>query len=168
MSVPGFLILSIFLFLTAVTSVHAEGEMSPTPVPTPTPAPSQASNQQVSTNVEQSQNNSQTQNQNNNQSSNQNTNVSTGAVTTTAAAGTPVVTAAVPVKETVITQAAAPQVITQAQTPVKELPKTGLPLAAWGLASLLPGVLGINQFRKKKHQSSDSPNSLWIEKQFKK
>ncbi len=154
------------LFLTSVVispqAVFAQ-EMSPTPTPTSV----SISDSQI-TSVDQNQTQNNNQNQNNNQSQNNNNNQSTNVASAGGSSGaTSTITYTVPTKETVVTQAAAPQVITQAQTPVKELPKTGLPLAAWGLASLLPAGFGISKFRKT-NNPTDSPNSLWIKKQFRK
>ncbi len=60
------------------------------------------------------------------------------------------------------------KVITQADTTSKELPKTGFPLLAWGIASLVPAGLRIRKLSKNSQAASDfTPNSRWMERQLK-
>jgi hypothetical protein len=68
-------------------------------------------------------------------------------------------------------QATAPvKVLTQADTASKELPKTGFPLVAWGIASLIPGGLRLRKLTKKGDQSASdlTANSIWMERQLQK
>lgn len=138
---------------------------SPTPTPTPTPTPSVTpaptptptpvggpvlqcpagfvSQVQGSTIVCVQQTQSQSQTQNNNQTSNQTVSVSAPA---------PVVTTA-PAQPQVVATAAAPGVTT--------LPKTGLPLAAYSLAGLLPVGLKLRRFGKSRDGNLDDVNSIW-------
>lgn len=67
-------------------------------------------------------------------------------------------------------QSSVPKVITTAgaanpQQQVTELPKTGLPLVAWGLAALLP--MGFKLKSKKVFKNNNLANSTWEERQFK-
>ena len=56
-------------------------------------------------------------------------------------------------------------VVNQIPTTVKELPKTGLPLAAVAITSLFPVA---SRFRKmgKKGSASETANSIWMKKQL--
>jgi len=66
---------------------------------------------------------------------------------------------------TAATTSAAPKVITQVQTPIKELPNTGLPAAAVGFGALVPLGLGLRKYTKG--DKKVSANSLWFERQLK-
>lgn len=59
----------------------------------------------------------------------------------------------------------APQVIAQTPSTIKELPKTGLPLAGIALASLLPGGFMFKKLSKKGN-SEASANSIWMDRQL--
>ena len=72
-----------------------------------------------------------------------------------------------PQTTTVETKGGTPQVVYQAPTDIKELPRTGLPLIALGLASLFPGGLIFKRFSKKRGEGDESATSIWMEKQFK-
>jgi hypothetical protein len=114
-----------------------------TPIPTPTPVPTSTPAPQIIT-----QNQEQSQTQNNNQNVN---------VTVTAPSSAPVVLGA-----------QAPQILSSEPTKIKELPKTGLPLALWGISALAP----IGFMLKKKDANSqdyeDTANSQWIKRQLEK
>jgi hypothetical protein len=49
---------------------------------------------------------------------------------------------------------------------VKELPKTGLPIAAWSLGGLIPAGWGLLKFRKGNKETLDNPNFIWEKRQF--
>ena len=67
----------------------------------------------------------------------------------------------VPAQQVVYQQ---PQVVTVAGAQVKELPKTGAPLAALALAGLLPAGLKLRRFGK---QDKDiNPNYIWEEREL--
>jgi len=61
-----------------------------------------------------------------------------------------------------------PKVLTTAGTSpsVTELPRTGLPLAAWGISALLP--LGLKMRKNKKSDQESSVNSIWMTRQLNK
>lgn len=74
-----------------------------------------------------------------------------------------VVTAQMPVQQIVYEQQ--PQVVTvSGDSKVKELPKTGLPIAALGLGSLLP--LGLRLRRYAKVKDAVSANFIWEEREL--
>lgn len=52
---------------------------------------------------------------------------------------------------------------------VKELPKTGLPFAAWTLGGLIPAGWGLLKFKKGNKEiltTQDNPNHIWEKRQF--
>ena len=57
-----------------------------------------------------------------------------------------------------------PRVIAQAKTNIRELPRTGLPLMALGLAAILPVGLVLRNVLKKK-ETEESANSVWHDRQ---
>lgn len=59
-----------------------------------------------------------------------------------------------------------PKVIAQAPSNIKELPKTGLPLVAVGLAALFPGGLLLRRVLKRNENQKDSPNAIWTGRQL--
>ena len=68
----------------------------------------------------------------------------------------------------VVTTQVTPQVIGKSTVSVTELPKTGLPLAVWGVSALAP--LGL-KLRKKGVSSSEdevSANSIWMTRELEK
>lgn len=69
---------------------------------------------------------------------------------------------------TATSSATEPKVLTTAATDasVTELPKTGLPLAAWGISALLP--LGLKMRKNKKSDQESSVNSIWMVRQLNK
>lgn len=124
----------------------------------------------------QQQTQTQTQNNNQNQTVNQNVNANGGSSSSSSSSSssvnltinnpTPSPTAtptAIVVSTTTYT--AQPQVVAQVKGDVKELPKTGLPLAALALGGLMPAGFGIKRFGKKS-SGEVSPNSIWNEKQL--
>lgn len=61
----------------------------------------------------------------------------------------------------------APRVTSSTPTDLSELPRTGLPLAAWALGALAP--IGLKFLKGKKEETIDSsPNSIWTNRQLKK
>ena len=62
-------------------------------------------------------------------------------------------------------QVAGVSVINQTPTSIKELPKTGLPLAAVGLASLLPFGSRLRKLGQK-NTEEETANSIWLKKQL--
>jgi hypothetical protein len=62
-------------------------------------------------------------------------------------------------------QVAGVSVVNQAPTSVKELPKTGLPMAAVGIASLLPFGSRLRKLGKKNTEEV-SANSVWMQRQL--
>ncbi|RJO60710.1 hypothetical protein C4544_04535 [candidate division WS5 bacterium] len=120
----------------------------PTQPPSPTPQPQGNITELINELINDIRNenrNSQDQTQNNNQTVN--------VTQSTAAVSAPVVA-----------QAAVKPIV----APVKELPKTGLPLAVWALASLLPAGLGMKRINKKTEQnnSSSNVNHVWRKRVF--
>jgi len=73
------------------------------------------------------------------------------------------VTVAAPVKGGEVT--VTPQVVMQTKGDVRELPKTGLPLAALALGGLMPAGFGLKRFGKKE-AVQESANSIWTERQL--
>lgn len=63
-----------------------------------------------------------------------------------------------------------PRVITVAgaQTSSKELPKTGLPMAAWALSGFLPIGAGLRRFGKNSKTRQESANFIWQTREFSK
>lgn len=59
-----------------------------------------------------------------------------------------------------------PQVTYKTADAVGELPRTGLPLAAWGVSALLP--LGLKLRKSKKVNDETSANSIWTSRQLEK
>lgn len=96
------------------------------------------------------------------QNQNQNTNTNTNTVTVN-----PTMT------QTQTVQAAQPAASVPAPVRVvgpselKELPKTGLPLVAWGLAGLLPVGAKLRKFGKIGEDNTFNPSALWFERQVK-
>lgn len=60
-----------------------------------------------------------------------------------------------------------PRVIAQAQTNIRELPRTGLPLLGLGLASLFPAGLLLKRLIKTNPIQEDSPNAIWAGRHLK-
>ncbi len=140
---------------------------SPSPSPTPTALPSISPSPSPSSGTiqcaagqtvvvvngqMQCQNQSQSQSQGNQtqtQTNNQNVTVN--------AQGQPAVLAA----------AAQPQVVATAPVQTQTLPKTGLPLAGWALAGLLPVGAKLKRFGKT-NEEDQTANFIWEEREFKK
>ncbi len=164
-------------------SLHYTGKhMSECPSASPSPSPSPSTIQcpvgkmekVVDSTIicvaqEQNQNQNQTQNNDQNQNVNQNV-VATGGNSssnssssshTNVTINNPVTTKEV-IKEVKVST---PQVVMQTKGDVKELPKTGLPLAALALGGLMPAGFGIKRFMKK-DQVEETANSIWTEKQL--
>jgi len=130
----------------------------------------------------QEQNQAQTQNNNQNQNVNQNV-VATGGSSSSSSLSSSNVNVTVNntnkekeiVREVVrlanapaaasTTAVTTPQVVMQAKGDVKELPKTGLPLAALALGGLLPAGFGFKRFSKKAKIEA-SASSIWNERQL--
>lgn len=66
----------------------------------------------------------------------------------------------------ILTDTSQPTVLSQVQSTVKELPRTGLPLLGIGLGSLLPLGLRLKRFGKV-DTDEHSASSIWMEKQLK-
>lgn len=64
--------------------------------------------------------------------------------------------------QTVAAAPVQPQVLSE----VKVLPKTGLPLLAWGLAGLLPIGFKVRRFSREKHSQASVGHYLWQEREF--
>ncbi|MFA6454147.1 MAG: hypothetical protein WCV81_05480 [Microgenomates group bacterium] len=52
--------------------------------------------------------------------------------------------------------------------PVEELPKTGLPLAAWSLVGFLPAGFGLKRFSRTNKDNLDRPLHIWQKREFEK
>lgn len=66
-----------------------------------------------------------------------------------------------------ITTTPAPVQQTNTVSQVSELPRTGLPLAAWAFSGLLPVGLGLKKFGKQvSDTATNTPNYLWQMRQF--
>lgn len=114
----------------------------------------------VEQNQNQNQNQNQAQNQNNNQAQNNNQNVTaTGGSSSSSSSSSSSV-------NLTVNNPSTPQVVSRVQTTVKELPKTGLPLAALALGGLLPAGLGLKKWSSKSNSQSLA-NSIWLEKELK-
>lgn len=112
----------------------------------------------------------QVQNNNQNQTVNQTVNATGGSSTAsggsssanaTSGGGVPVVVAAAQPAVVV----AQPQVA-GVSTKVTELPKTGLPVAAWVLSGLLPAGLGLRKFGSFGKDQKDTARYLWQKREF--
>ncbi|OGE17602.1 hypothetical protein A2858_02620 [Candidatus Daviesbacteria bacterium RIFCSPHIGHO2_01_FULL_36_37] len=125
---------------------------SATPAPTATPVPGQQQHQ------EQTQNNNQTVNVENNINNTGGSNTIVEKVVKVQGAST--------VVEKVEEKGGTPEVVSKAPVETKELPKTGLPLAAAGLAGLLPVGLRLRKFGQ--NDEKVSANSLWTERELSK
>ncbi len=149
---------------------------TPTPVVTPAPTPTPVPNVQNCENgatVTNGNGNNINCNQNTNTNTNSNTNTQSqtqtatgGSATATATGGsvgdtTINVTVPTPATTTVVT--ATPQVVATTQSNVKELPKTGLPLAAIPLTGLLP--LGLKLRKGSKTGTEASAQDIWMDRQ---
>ena len=75
-------------------------------------------------------------------------------VNVTSGAGSPVVAGA------------AKPLVAGVSTKVTELPKTGLPIAAWVLSGLLPAGLGLRKFGSFGKGLKDTPRYLWQKREF--
>jgi len=132
---------------TPTTPVTPTPTVTTTPTPTPTgtitPSPTPT---QVPTNITNNITNSNSQSQSQTQNNNQTVNV-------TQAAPAPVVVTQ-PVSEV------------KGTTTVTQLPKTGLPLAAWALSGLLPIGAGLKKFGGKNQTNQDSAHYLWQRREF--
>ncbi len=153
--------------------------MTPTPYPSHTPAscPVGYIGKIFGSNIicvtqnqeqEQTQNNTQTQNNNNKQEVNvtvnphiENTNNNNVTVNNSGSTFSSTVT----INTESGVKVAGVSVVNQIPTTVKELPKTGLPLAAVAITSLFPVA---SRFRKmgKKGSVSETANSIWMKKQL--
>jgi hypothetical protein len=60
-----------------------------------------------------------------------------------------------------------PQVVTSTPTDLSELPRTGIPLAAWALGALAPIGLKFLKKDRKTEMNESSPNSIWTQRQLK-
>jgi hypothetical protein len=139
----------------------------PTPMPTLVPTPPPCFICQTPPPTMPPVNNTQVQNntqiQNNTQNNNQHQNV---VVNVPPAQGGVVLAANAP---KVITQSSAPQVMTQTKGGVvTELPKTGLPLAAWALMGLLPAGAGLKRLTRNDSNDDVTANFIWEERELKK
>lgn len=100
-----------------------------------------------------------------------NTNTNTNNNTNTATATLPpqvttVQTQAVPEVRFATATSSQPRVIEVAGDIItKELPKTGLPLVAWGAVAFIPAGLRLRRF--KKTHTDESANFIWEDRQFK-
>jgi hypothetical protein len=120
----------------------ASPSASPSAPASAAPSPSPSSGTIVNNN-----NNNNSQTQNNNQT-----------VNVTGGTTTPVVLAA----------ANQPKVVATAGQQVSELPKTGLPLAGWALAGLLPLGAKLRRFGKTNEDQEETANFIWEERELKK
>jgi hypothetical protein len=59
-----------------------------------------------------------------------------------------------------------PQVVTSTPTDLSELPRTGIPLAAWALGALAPIGLKFLKNDRKTEINESSPNSIWHNRQM--
>jgi len=102
-------------------------------------------------------------NNNNNTNNNSNTNNNNISVNASGARET--------VREVQTVTAAAPTVV-YAQQPavagvqVKELPKTGLPAAAWAALAFIPAGFRMRRFRKVQGELEDSPVYIWEKREY--
>lgn len=100
----------------------------------------------------------QVQNQSRSQSSSSTSSASTGAISVNVTGGS--------TTQTVTTAAGAE--VKGVSTAVTQLPKTGLPIAAWALSGLLPAGLGFRRFGKGKQGSKDQAQYIWQKREFEK
>lgn len=107
----------------------------------------------------------QVQSQNQSQTVNQTVNATGGSsnASATSGGGTPVVVAATQPSVVV----AQPQVA-GVSTKVTELPKTGLPVAAWVLSGLLPAGLGLRKFGSFGKDQKGTARYMWQKREFEK
>jgi uncharacterized repeat protein (TIGR01451 family) len=56
----------------------------------------------------------------------------------------------------------------KAPLPVEELPKTGLPIVAWGLAGLLPIGLKLKKFGQNSKDNENNADYIWQKRQYQK
>jgi hypothetical protein len=164
-----------------VPSPSPSPSISPSPSPSPSPSTVQCPTgtiQKIENSVvvcvAQNQNQEQTQTQNNdqNQTVNQVVNATGGSSSSTSSSSSnttltinnPATTNTVVKEVRVAASTATPQVVTQTKGDIKELPKTGLPLAALALGGLMPAGFGLKKFAKK--QDAVSANSIWMEREL--
>lgn len=137
---------------------------TPTPMPTPTATPVTTIQCPIGT-IKQVVNsmitcvsNNNTNNNENNNDNHTNVNVTTGDVNVN-------VENKVTQEGQVLAAATSqPQVVGESKTAVKELPKTGLPLAAWALGGLLPA--GLKMKKGSKSSSDQNANFIWEEREL--
>lgn len=156
---------------TGTPSPTPTGTVTPTPTPTGTvtPTPTTAPGNNIScpsgfvavisgsTIICMQQVNNQNQSVNIN-NSNTNTNSATGGSSSASATGGSVT-------NTVAAAAAVPVPVKGAPA-VTELPKTGLPLAAWALSGLLPAGFGLRRFTKKNGGITGTARYIWQKREF--
>lgn len=99
----------------------------------------------------------QVQNQNQSQSSNSTSNASTGTISVNVTGGSTTQTTTTGAVE-----------VKGVSTSVSQLPKTGLPIAAWALSGLLPAGLGFRRFGRGKEGSKDHAQYIWQKREFEK
>jgi hypothetical protein len=101
---------------------------------------------------------------NNNNNTNNNSNTNNNTISVNASAPREVV------REVRTVTAAAPTVVYQqpevAGVQVKELPKTGLPAAAWAALAFIPAGFRMRRFRKVQGELADSPVYIWEKRQY--
>lgn len=142
-----FLFLS-FIFLISSTTVYASEDQEL---------------QQTSTKIE---NNQVTSISNNNE--NNNNNVNDNHTLVEVVSSPEVVTSSETIPQVVTTPIfyeATPQVVYTQSYDTSELPRTGIPLAAWALGGLLPASLGLKKFLSKA-SPTETANTIWINKQL--
>ncbi len=59
-----------------------------------------------------------------------------------------------------------PRVIATVPAEIAELPKTGVPLAVWGLAALAPLGLKLRKKGQSTEHKNSTPNTIWINRQL--
>lgn len=151
---------------------------SPSPSVSPSPSPSQSTIQcpvgqiqkiENSTVVcvaqKQEQTQTQTQDNHQNQTVDQHVSATGGSSSSSSSSSSSVnVTVNNPTPTPTPSTTSVVNVVSEAKTEVKQLPKTGLPLAAWALTGLLPIGAGFKRFGKK--SDALSANSVWMERQL--
>jgi hypothetical protein len=59
-----------------------------------------------------------------------------------------------------------PRVVNTVPADIAELPRTGFPLIAWGIAALIPFGYKLRKTNKKDHDLDLSPQSVWMKRQL--
>ncbi len=78
------------------------------------------------------------------------------------------VTLAAPSSAPVVLGVQSPKVVSSTQTDIKELPKTGLPLALWGVSALIPLGLKLRKNGSSSETEKVSANSIWMNRELQK